>query len=154
MVSENTSKIMLIGPPIMDKRSFKKLKIVLFLLLFIFKTKIVDIFNFPSLKCFGYSLSFLSIWHILLNYCWNYGLSNLLFRFTWYSWQQLNNRQRKTAVNLLIYFLKGTINSSVWWKFQVFWPSDHKMTTLWNFCKIEWKGHFIGSFWQVFGISE
>ena len=58
MVSENTSKIMLIGPPITEKRLFKKLKILLFLLPFISKTKIVDIFNFPSLRCFGYCLSF------------------------------------------------------------------------------------------------
>ena len=56
MVSENTSKIMLIGPPIMEKQPFKKLKILLFLLPFISKTKIVYIFNFPSLKCFGNSL--------------------------------------------------------------------------------------------------
>ena len=54
MVSEDMSKIMLIGPPIMEKRLFKKLKILLFLPPFISNTKIVDIFNFPSLKCFGY----------------------------------------------------------------------------------------------------
>ena len=106
MVSENTSKTMLIGPPITEKQPFKKLKILLFLLPFTSKTKIVDIFNFPSLKCFGYCLSFLNIWHILLINCWNYELSNFLFRFTWYSWQQLNNRWRKIAVNLLIYFLE------------------------------------------------
>ena len=106
VVSENTPKIMVIGPPIMEKRPFKKLKILLFLPPFISKTKIVDIFNFPSLKCFGYCLSFLNIWHISLNYCWDYGPSNLLFRFTWYSWQQLNNRRRKTAVNLLIHLFE------------------------------------------------
>ena len=106
MVSENTTKIMLIGPLITKKRSFKKLSILLFFPPFISKAKIVDIFNFPSLKCFGYCLSFLNIWHKSLNYCWNYGPSNLLFRFTWYSWQQLNNRRRKTEVNLLIHLFE------------------------------------------------
>ena len=58
MISENTPKIMLIGPPVMQKQPFKKLKILLFLPPFISKAKMVDIFNFPSLKCFGYCLSF------------------------------------------------------------------------------------------------
>ena len=106
IVSENTPKIMLIGPPITEKRPSKKLKLLLFLPPFISKTKIVDIFNFSSLRCFGYCLSFLNIWHISLHYCWNYGPSNLLFRFTWYSWQQLINRRRKTAVNLLIHLFE------------------------------------------------
>ena len=53
MVSENALKIMFIGPPIKEKRPFKKLKILFFLAPFIFKTKIVDIFNFPSLRYFG-----------------------------------------------------------------------------------------------------
>ena len=103
MVSENMPKIMLIGPPITEKRASKRLKILLFLPPFISKTKIVDIFNFPSLKCFGYCLSFLNIWHISFNYCWNYAPSNLLFWLTWYSWQQHINRWRKTAANLLIH---------------------------------------------------
>ena len=120
------------------------MKILLFLTPLISKTKIVEILYFPSLKYFGWCLSFWNIWYISLNYCWNYGSLNLLFRFTWYSWQQLNNRQRKTALNVLINFLKDTINRSVWWKFQEFWPSNRKMTVLWNFCKIERKGHFIG----------
>ena len=80
MVSENTPKIMVIGPPIMEKRPFKKLKILLFLPPFISKTKIVDIFNFPSLKCFGYCLSFLNIWHISLNYCWNFDPRTIKWR--------------------------------------------------------------------------
>ena len=106
MFSENMPKIMLIGPPITEKRASKRLKILLFLPPFISKTKIVDIFNFLSLKCFGYCLSFLNIWHISFNYCWNYGPSNLLFQFTWYSWQQLINKRRKTAVNLLIHLFE------------------------------------------------
>ena len=54
-----------------------------------------------------------NIWHISVNYCWNYGPSNLLFRFTWYSWQQLNNRQRKTAVNLLLHFFWKVLSIAV-----------------------------------------
>ena len=57
----------------------------------------------------------------------------------WYSWQQLNNRQRKTAVNLLIHFLKGTINSSVWWKFQVFDPCTLKWWAFEIFAKMNGK---------------
>ena len=45
---------MFIGPPIKEKRPIKNLKILLFLAPFIFKTKIVGIFNFPSLRYFGY----------------------------------------------------------------------------------------------------
>ena len=130
MVSENTPKIVSIGPLIMEKRPFKKTKIFSSLSPFICKTKIADTLNFLLLKYFCWHLSFLKIWHVSFNYCWNYGLLNLIFRFTRYSSQQLNNTQRERAVNLLIHFLKGTINSSVWWKFQVFWPMDHKMTNL------------------------
>ena len=104
---------MFIGPPIKEKRLLKKLKILLFWGSFIFKTEIVDIFNFPWLNCFSYFLSFSNIWHISVNYCWNYGPSNLLFRFTWYSWQQLNNRQRKTAVNLLLHFFWKVLSIAV-----------------------------------------
>ena len=113
MVSENTPKIMSIGLPITEKRPFKKLKTLLLLVPFISKTKIVDIFSFPSVKCYRYCLSLLNNWQISVNYCWNYGPSNLLFRFTWYSWQQLNNRQRKTAVNLLIHLFERYLSIAV-----------------------------------------
>ena len=56
--SENTPKIISIGPPIKEKWLLKKLKMLLFLVPFISKTEIVNIFYFPSLKCFGYYLSF------------------------------------------------------------------------------------------------
>ena len=82
LISENTPKIISIGPPIMEKRPFKKLKILAFLVPFISKTKKADIFNFSSVKYFGKRLSFLKIWHIWVNHCWNYGPPNLLFRFT------------------------------------------------------------------------
>ena len=58
MVSENKPKIMFRGQPITEKLSFKKLKILLFWAPFISKTKIVGIFNFRSLRYFGYCLSF------------------------------------------------------------------------------------------------
>ena len=61
-VSENTLKITFIGPPIAEKRSFKKLKILSFLAPFILKIKTTDIFNFLSVKYFGKGLLFLKIW--------------------------------------------------------------------------------------------
>ena len=81
-ISENTLKIISIGPSVMEKRLFKKLKILAFLAFFILKTKRADIFNFSSVKCFGKLLLFLKIWHIWVNHCWNSGPSNLQFRFT------------------------------------------------------------------------
>ena len=69
LVSENTPKIISIGPPIMEKQPFKKLKILAFLASFISKTKRADIFNFSSIKYFGKGLSFLKSWHIWVNYC-------------------------------------------------------------------------------------
>ena len=152
MVSENTPKIMSIGPPITEKQPFTKFKILLFLASFISKTKIVNIFSFPSVKYFG-CLLFLNISHISLNYCWYYRPSNLLFRFTWSSWKQLNNRQRKTAVNLLINFLKDTVNSSVWWKFRIFDPRTLKWPSFEIFAKFNGKDIFL-EVCQVSGISK
>ena len=61
MVSENTPKIISLGPPMMEKRPFKKLKIWSSLLPFVSKTKIADTFNFLLLKYFHWRLSFLKI---------------------------------------------------------------------------------------------
>ena len=91
--------------------ALQKLKILSFLVLFISKIKIADIFNFPSVKYLDKRLSFLKIWHMWVNYCWKYGPSNLLFRFIGHSLQQLNNRQKKIAVNSLIHFFE-----SYYWK--------------------------------------
>ena len=130
MVSENTLKIISVGPPITEKRPFKKLKIFSFLVLFISKIKTADIFNFLSVKYFGKGLLFLKIWLIRVNYCWNYGPSNLLFCFFRFRLGHLNNRQTKIGENSTIYFLKANTKTSVWWKFQVLWPTHHKMTVL------------------------
>ena len=125
-ISKSTSKIISIRSLVTEKRSFKTLKILSYLARFISKTKKDQDLSFPSVNYFGKHLSYLKICHTLVNYCWNYGSSNLLFWSTWHSWQRFNNRQSETAVNLLIPFFE----SSVWWKFQVFWPTDRKMTTL------------------------
>ena len=78
---KNRSKIISIGAPITKKRPFKKLKTLSFLASFISKIKTADILNFLSVKYFGKGLLFLIFWLIRVNYCWNYGPSNLLFLF-------------------------------------------------------------------------
>ena len=129
-VSENTPKIISIGSRITEKLPFKKLEILSFLAPFISKIKTADIFNFLSVKYFGKGLLFLKFWLIRVNYCWNYGPSNLLFRFFRFRLGHLSNRQTKIAENSTIYFLKANTKTSVWWKFQVLWPTHHKMTVL------------------------
>ena len=85
------------------------MKILSFLALFSSKIKTADIFNFLSGKYFCKGLLFLKIWHIRVNYCWNYGPSNLLFRFFRYRLGHLDNRQTKIAENsTLNFFLKLT----------------------------------------------
>ena len=64
-----------------------------------------DIFNFLSVKYFGKRLSFPKIWHVWVKYCWNYGPSNLLFRFTQHILQRPKNRQMKKTINSLIYLI-------------------------------------------------
>ena len=103
-MSENTLKITSIEPPITKKRPFKKLKMLSFLAPFISKIKTVDIFNFLSVRYFSKVLLFLKTWLIGVSYCWNYGPSNLLFRFFHCSLGHLNNRQTKIAENLPIHF--------------------------------------------------
>ena len=106
-VSEKTPKIISIGPLIMEKRSFKKLKILSILAHFISKIKKLDIFNFPSTRYFVKCFLFLKIWNIRVNYCGNYGQSNLLFCFTGLNSEKLNNRQKETAVNLLVHYFES-----------------------------------------------
>ena len=57
-------KIISIVPPITEKRPFKKLKILSFLVPFISKIKTADIFNFVSVKYFGKGLLLRKTWHI------------------------------------------------------------------------------------------
>ena len=61
LVSENTPKIISIGPLITEKRPFKKLKILSFLTRFISKLRKADIFNFLLGKYFGRPFLFLNI---------------------------------------------------------------------------------------------
>ena len=82
LVSESTPKIISIRPLITEKRPFKNLKILSVLTRFISKINKVDIFNFLSVKYFGKRFFFLKIRNVMVNYCGNYRLSNLLFYLT------------------------------------------------------------------------
>ena len=107
---------------------------------FISKTKRADIFNFQSVEYFDKRLPFLEIWHIWVKHCWNYEPSNLLFRFTQHSLEQTKSRQRKTALNSLIYFIWKLLWKEVsgesfkfldpltgkWWPFEIFAKLDRK----------------------------
>ena len=121
-----------IGAPITKKRPLKKLKILSFSAFFISKKKkkTADIFNFVSVKYFGKSLLFVKLWQIRVYYCWSYGPLNLLFCFFRFRLGHLNNRQTKKGENSTTSFLKANIKTSVWWKFQVLWPTHHKMMIL------------------------
>ena len=66
------------------------------------KKKKSDIFNFLSVKYFIKPFLLLKISNVRVNYCGNYGPSNLLFCVTGYNLEKLNNRQRKTAANSLV----------------------------------------------------
>ena len=129
-ISEKKSKIISMEAPITKKRPFKKLKILSFLASFNSKIETTDIFNFLSVRYFGKGLLFLKLWLVRVNYCWNYGPLNLLFYFFRFRLGHLNNRQTKIGENSTIYFLKANTKAIVWWKFQVLWPTHHKMTVL------------------------
>ena len=126
-VSESTPKIKSIGPLITEKRSFKKWKILPTFARFISKIKKPDIFNFPSIKYFVKRFLFLKIWNLRVNYCRNYGLSNLLFYFTGHNLEKLNNGQRETAVNckqknkkhLTKYLIDGKLKVSGFFIFEI-----------------------------------
>ena len=117
-------------PCITEKLPFKKLKILSFLAPFISKTKTAEIFIFLLVKYFGRGLLFLKIRHKRVNDCWSYGPSNLLFLFFHYRLAHLDNRQTKIAEISKMHFLKANTKTSVFWKFQVLWPTHHKMTVL------------------------
>ena len=103
LVYENTPKVVSIGPLIAERRPFKKLKILSVLARFIPKIKKVHILNFLSVKYFGKRFLFLKIWNVRVDYCENYGSSNLLFCFTGHKLEQLKNRRRETDVNSLVH---------------------------------------------------
>ena len=106
-----------------------------FLASFISKIKRADIFNFLSVKYFGKGLLFLKFWLTRVNYCWNYGALNLLFRFFRFRLGHLSNRQTKMAENSTIYFLKANTETSVCESFKFF--DSH--TTKWRSVKFSAK---------------
>ena len=65
------------------------------------------IFNFASVKYFGKRFLFLKIWNVRVNYCGNYGPSNLLFRFTGHNLEKFNNKQREIAVNSQVHYFES-----------------------------------------------
>ena len=135
------------------------MKILSFLASFISKIKTADIFNFLSVKYFGKGLLFLKFWLIRVNYCWNYGPLNLLFRFFRFRLGHLNNRQTKIGENSTMCFLKVNIKTSVWWKFQILWPTHHKMKSFKFFAKLNGNHISMNNFskfrkYQTFGLIE
>ena len=112
------------------------MEILSFLVFFISKIKRTDIFNFLSVKYFGKGSWFLEIWLVRANYCWNYGPSNLLFRFFRFRLGHLSNRQTKIAENSTIYFVKANAKTSAWWKFQVFDSPTTKWRSFKFFAKL------------------
>ena len=121
---------------------------------FLFQIKIADIFDLQSLKYFGWRLSFLKIWHkpstnIEIKDC-----RTCYFGSLDTADNKLIKDKEKQQRTCQYIFLKATMKASVWWKLQAFWPTDHKMTVLWDFCKIERKGHFTCNFCQILEIWQ
>ena len=159
-MSENAPKIAPIGPPITEKRRFKKLKILSFLGAFISKIKTVDIFNFLSVKYFNNFLLFLKTWHIRVSYCWNYRSSNLLFRFCRCYLGHLNNRQTKIAENWTIHFFWKLTSKKVFGEsFKFFDPPPTKRRSFKLFAKLIANHILVANFfklrkYQTFGFIE
>ena len=113
------------------------MKTLSFLVSFISKIKTVHIFNFLSVRYFSKVLFFLKTWHIRVNYCWNYGPSNLLFRFFHCRLGQLNNRQTKTAENMAIHFFWKLTSKQVFGEsFKFFDPPTTKWRSFKFFAKL------------------
>ena len=55
----------------------------------------------------GKGLSYWKKWGVVVNYCWNYGLSKLLLHFIEYRLDQLNIKYTKTVVNSTIQYFEG-----------------------------------------------
>ena len=112
LVFENLPKTISIGPLVKEKRPFKKLKILSVLAPFTSKIKKADIFNFLSVKYFGKlflltKIYLLKLQNVRVISSGNYEPSNLLFYFTGHNLEQLNNRQRETAVNSLAHYFES-----------------------------------------------
>ena len=69
-----------------------------------FQKNIADIWNFWWIKYLGKGLSYLKKWGVGVNYCWNYGLLNLLLHFIKYRLDQRNSKHTKIAANSAIFF--------------------------------------------------
>ena len=93
LVSENMPKIISIGP--------------LHFGTFYFKNKETWHFKFLSIKYFVKRFLFLKIWNVQVNFCGNYGPSNLLFCFTGHNLEKLNKRQKEIAVNWLVHYFES-----------------------------------------------
>ena len=86
-----------------------------------------DIVNFTSIKYFVKRFLFLKVWNVRVNYCGNYGPSNLLFCSTGHNLEKLNNGQRETAVNckqknkkhLTKYLIDGKLKVSGFFIFEI-----------------------------------
>ena len=143
------TKIMSIGPPSKEKRSFKKLKMLSLLASFISKIKTFRHFQFSISEIFHKGLLFLKIWHISVNICWNYVPLNLLFRFCCQRLGHLNNTNKNSRILGNAFFLKSYTKISVWGKFQVFWATHCKikyfnLPTTKNVFEMERQPHFNG----------
>ena len=125
-VSQITPTFISVGLPISKWRPFKNMKFFCFFDGSFFKIKIGEIFYFQWIKYLGKDLSYFKNWGIEVNYCWNYGPSNLLLHFTEYRLDQLNNM--KIAVNSTIQNLESCSHKKCLLK--IFWSTHHKMTTL------------------------
>ena len=110
------------------------------------KIKMSDIFNFPSIKYLDKGLLFLNIWHIRVNYCYNYGPSNLLFRFSCYRLGHLNNRQTKIAENSTISFKFFDPPTTKWQPFNFFAKLNGNHILMASFSKLRK--------YQTFGLIE
>ena len=130
-----------------------------FLASFISKIKTVYIFNFLSIKYFGKGLLFLKFWFIRVNYCWNYGLSNLLFCFFRFRLGHLSNRQTKIAENSTIYFWKLTPKQVFGESFKFFDSPTTKWRSFKFFAKLNGNHILMANFskfrkYQTFGLIE
>ena len=84
-------------------------------------------------QIFGQRFILLKNGCIAVNYCWNYGPSKLLFHFTEYCLDQLNNKHTKIAVNSTIKFLESRNKKKYLLKV---WSFFSPPITLWQPCKI------------------
>ena len=114
-----------------------------------FKNKKSWHFQFFISQIFRQTFIISKIWHIWVKYCWNYGPSNLLFRFTRHTLQRPKNRERKMAINSLIYLFESYYLKKCLVKvsnFLIYWlKSDGPLKFLRNWMEKT----FIGNFWQV-----